>query len=58
MDTTETHFYVTGMKCDGCIAKAREALGKLPGFVEAQFDLKAGRPRSRAPSTPRRSAKP
>ncbi|MFQ5755466.1 MAG: heavy-metal-associated domain-containing protein [Acidiferrobacterales bacterium] len=37
----ETRFKVSGMKCDGCIAQAREALGKLPGFVEAEFDLKA-----------------
>ncbi len=38
----ETRFKVSGMKCDGCIARAREALGKLPGFAEADFDLKAG----------------
>ncbi|MBW8055487.1 MAG: heavy metal-associated domain-containing protein [Acidiferrobacterales bacterium] len=38
----ETRFKVSGMKCDGCIARAREAVGKLPGFVEADFDLKAG----------------
>ena len=39
---TETQFHVTGMKCDGCIAKAKEALGTLPGYVDAEFDLKAG----------------
>lgn|GEM_PF-204135 len=38
----ETHYYVKGMKCDGCIAKAKEALGALPGYVDAEFDLKAG----------------
>ena len=27
------------MKCGGCIAKATEAVSKLPGFVSAQFDL-------------------
>ena len=42
MSTVETYFNVTGMKCDGCITKAREALANVPGFVEADFDLKAG----------------
>jgi copper chaperone CopZ len=42
MTGIETKFYVQGMKCDGCIAKAREALGKLPGYEESEFDLKAG----------------
>jgi Cu+-exporting ATPase len=37
----ETHYSVNGMKCGGCIAKATEALSKLPGFVEARFDLVA-----------------
>ena len=39
---TETRFSVQGMKCGGCIAKATEALAKLPGYVSAEFDLKAG----------------
>ena len=30
------------MKCGGCIAKATDALSKLPGYVAAEFDLKAG----------------
>jgi copper chaperone CopZ len=30
------------MKCGGCIAKATEALSKLPGYVSADFDLKNG----------------
>jgi copper chaperone len=30
------------MKCGGCIAKATEALKSLPGFEDAQFDLKNG----------------
>jgi copper chaperone CopZ len=38
----EMRFQVRGMKCDGCIARAREALGRLPGFEGAEFDLKAG----------------
>ncbi len=33
---------VSGMKCNGCIAKATAALAKLPGYVSAEFDLKAG----------------
>ncbi len=40
-DTT-TAFHVTGMKCNGCIAKANAALRDLPGFVAAEFDLTAG----------------
>jgi copper chaperone CopZ len=39
---TETRFDMRGMKCNGCIAKARAAVSKLPGFVDAEFDLKAG----------------
>ncbi len=35
----ETHYSVSGMKCGGCVAKATEAVSKLPGFVEARFDL-------------------
>ena len=38
----ETHFYVKGMKCDGCIAKAKEALSAVPGYMGAEFDLTAG----------------
>jgi len=30
------------MKCGGCIAKATEAVSKLPGYVSAEFDLKSG----------------
>lgn len=38
----ETRYTVQGMKCRGCIAKATEALKSLPGFEDAQFDLKNG----------------
>ena len=38
----ETHYSVQGMKCGGCIAKATEALSKLPGYISAEFDLKSG----------------
>jgi len=31
------------MKCGGCIAKATEAVSKLPGYVSAEFDLKSGK---------------
>jgi copper chaperone CopZ len=40
--STETQFFVKGMKCDGCIAAANKALGELPGFENAEFDLKEG----------------
>jgi len=30
------------MKCGGCVAKATEAVSKLPGYVSAEFDLKSG----------------
>ena len=40
--TIETRYRVSGMKCGGCIAKATEALSKLPGYVSAEFDLKSG----------------
>ena len=42
MRTVENRFSITGIKCDGCIAKAREALSQIPGYVEADFDLKEG----------------
>jgi len=42
MGMVETHFSVKGMKCGGCIAKATEAVSKLPGYVSAEFDLKSG----------------
>jgi copper chaperone CopZ len=39
MEASETRFSVEGMKCGGCVAKATEAVSKLPGLVEARFDL-------------------
>lgn len=39
---TETQFFVTGMKCDGCIKRANAALQELPGFNSAEFDLQEG----------------
>ncbi len=41
--SVETRYKVSGMKCGGCIAKATEALSKLPGYVSAEFDLKSGK---------------
>ncbi len=41
-ETLKTRYSVQGMKCGGCIAKATDALSKLPGYVTAEFDLKAG----------------
>jgi copper chaperone len=38
----QTQYHVQGMKCDGCIASAREGLAALPGFESAEFDLQAG----------------
>jgi copper chaperone CopZ len=42
MSIIETRYSVTGMKCGGCIAKATEAVSKVPGYVSADFDLKTG----------------
>jgi copper chaperone len=42
MSTNETRYSVTGMKCGGCVAKATEAVAKLPGYESAEFDLKTG----------------
>lgn len=40
MDTGEIRLSVKGMKCGGCVAKATEAVSKLPGYEAVQFDLK------------------
>ncbi|MGE5240184.1 MAG: heavy-metal-associated domain-containing protein [Bacteroidota bacterium] len=42
MGISETRFSVKGMKCGGCVAKATEAVSKLPGYQASEFDLKAG----------------
>ena len=42
MSVPESRYRVQGMKCGGCIAKATDALSKLPGYVAAEFDLKTG----------------
>lgn len=38
----ETHFIVQGMKCQGCVSNAQNALAQVPGFESAQVDLQAG----------------
>ena len=35
----QTVFEVNGMKCGGCVAKAQEALKRVPGLVDAKVDL-------------------
>ena len=40
--SNQTQYFVQGMKCDGCIANANKALAEVPGFKNAQFDLKQG----------------
>ena len=40
--SVETRYKVSGMKCGGCVAKATEAVSKLPGYVSVDFDLKSG----------------
>jgi len=40
--TTVTKFDVKGMKCGGCISRARAALDGVAGYESAEFDLKAG----------------
>lgn len=32
-------FDVTGMKCEGCVAAAKEAIEKIPGVTQAEVDL-------------------
>ena len=39
---TETAFYISGLKCGGCIANAKQHLTKVTGFEAVDFDLAAG----------------
>ena len=39
MSVRETRFDVKGMKCGGCVARATEAVSKLPGYQACEFDL-------------------
>jgi copper chaperone len=38
----KTQFYVTGMTCKGCVKKATEAVSKIQGYENSEFDLEAG----------------
>jgi len=38
----ETRFYVTGMKCNGCIANAKKALAGVPGYDDIDVNLAEG----------------
>jgi copper chaperone CopZ len=39
---SETTFYISGLKCGGCITNARNSLQKVFGYESADFDLEAG----------------
>lgn len=39
---SETQFYISGLKCDSCIANARSKLESVTGYEASEFDLKAG----------------
>ncbi len=41
MGINQTRFSVKGMKCGGCVAKATEAVSRLPGYQASEFDLKS-----------------
>lgn len=41
MGTSEMRFFVKGMKCGGCVAKATDAVSKLPGYQACEFDLRS-----------------
>jgi len=38
----ETTFYISGLKCGGCIANARASLEKVTGYESADFNLEEG----------------
>ena len=38
----ETQFYISGLKCDGCIASSKAKLAQVTGYESSEFDLKAG----------------
>jgi len=42
MSATQTHYYVQGMKCDGCVENCKKALVDILGFESAEFDFQAG----------------
>jgi len=38
---TETTFYISGLKCDGCVTTAKNALSNVTGYLSADIDLEA-----------------
>ena len=42
MAVRQLHFQVQGMRCGGCEASAKDAVSRLPGYVDAVFDHRAG----------------
>jgi len=42
MPEIKTQFFIHGMKDEGCTTAATTALGTLPGFISANFDLAEG----------------
>jgi copper chaperone CopZ len=36
------HLLVQGMRCGGCEASAKDAVSRLPGYLDAAFDHQAG----------------
>ena len=38
----ETRFKVRGMKCTNCVARATQAVAKVPGVTGSEFDFKEG----------------
>ena len=39
---TETTFYISGLKCGGSVATAKNALSNVTGYESADFDLEGG----------------
>lgn len=39
---SETHYYVQGMKCGGCVESAKKAVAEVLGVESAEFDLATG----------------
>ena len=42
MSERQTHFFVSGMKCEGCVATVKEALTQVVGYEDAQVNLEDG----------------
>lgn len=42
MGSRELQLTVQNMKCDGCVARAKQAVSLLAGFQNAEFDFENG----------------